>query len=323
MRYVDAIRTALGECLERDPRVFVYGQDVGAPFGGAFKVTKGLGERFPDRVINSPISEDAIAGVAIGAAIDGMRPVIEFQFADFASIAFNQLVNHAATTYWRTGRPCPITARLPVGGTPGAGPFHCQMPETWLGHHPGLVVICPATVADAYHMLKDAIACDDPVAYCEHKHLYNHLVDDADPREAQRLPLGAAAVRRPGVDCTLVSYSAMLHECLRAAAMLARDHQVEVEVLDLRCVRPLDEAAILASLARTGRLVVASEDWPWAGVAAEVVALASGDGFHLLDAPPARINALDVPIPSHPDLFRAQRPDAERIAAKVLETLSF
>jgi pyruvate dehydrogenase E1 component beta subunit/2-oxoisovalerate dehydrogenase E1 component beta subunit len=321
--YIEAIRMALGDSLEQDPRVFLYGQDIAAPFGGAFKATKGLGERFPKRVLNAPISEDGITGVAIGAAISGMRPVIEFQFADFASLAFNQLVNHAATIYWRAGKPCPITARFPMGGTSGAGPFHCQMPEAWLSNHPGLVVVCPSTVADAYHMLRDAVACNDPVMYLEHKFLYNHLRDDNDPRKAPRLPLGAAAVRRQGTDCTLVSYSAMVHECLSAAQQLERDHGIEVEVIDLRCVRPIDEDTILESVSRTGRVVVATEAWPFASVAAEVLAMLSNRAFHYLDAPPVRLCALDVPIPSFPALFAAQRPDAARIASAVLETVSF
>lgn len=322
-RYIDAIRQGMADELEADPRVFLYGQDIAAPFGGAFKVTKGLGERWPERVINAPISEDAIAGAAIGAALEGMRPVIEFQFADFATIAFNQLVNQAGTTYWRTGKACPIVARLPAGGTSGAGPFHCQMPEAWLAHHPGLVVVCPATVADAYHMMRDAIACDDPVIYCEHKGLYNTLREESDPRLAARMPLGAAAIRRAGLDCTVVSYSAMVHECLAAGATLAREHGIEIEVVDLRCVRPLHEEAILASVGRTGRIVVVSEDWPWGSVASEVLSLVTSRAFHTLDAPPQRLTARDVPIPSHPALFAAQRPDAARIVEAVVRTLSY
>lgn len=323
MRYLDAIKAALADELAGDPTVFCYGQDIAAPFGGAFTVTKGVADRHPDRVLNAPISEDAIAGMAVGAALEGMRPVIEFQFADFATVAFNQLVNNAGTTFWRTGRPCPIVARLPVGGTAGAGPFHCQMPEAWIGHHPGLVVVAPATVADAYHLLRDAIACPDPVIYCEHKGLYNSLRDEADPRQSPRLPLGAAAVRRPGQDCTLVSYSAMVHECLAAAETLAREHHIEVEVLDLRCLRPLDEEAIIASVNRTGRLLVATEDWPWGSVASEVLSVVTNRAFHALDAPPARLCALDVPIPSHPALFAAQRPNAARIVEAVIETVSY
>jgi acetoin:2,6-dichlorophenolindophenol oxidoreductase subunit beta len=323
LAYLEAIRMALGECLDDDPRVFIYGQDIAGAFGGAFKVTKGIAEKHRDRVINSPISEDAITGVAIGAAMEGMRPVIEFQFADFASIAFNQFVNHAATMYWRTGKPCPFVARLPMGGTPGGGPFHCQMPETWLSYHPGLVVVAPATVSDAYFMLKDSVACNDPVMFCEHKYLYYHLKAEFDKTRAEHLPLGMAAVRRSGTDCTLVSYSGMVHECLRAAEILARDHGIECEVIDLRCLRPLDTETILASLSRTGRLVVATESWPFGGLAAEIIATASAEGFSYLDAPPRRLCAIDVPIPFHPDLFAAHHPDAERIAEAVLETVGF
>jgi pyruvate dehydrogenase E1 component beta subunit/2-oxoisovalerate dehydrogenase E1 component beta subunit len=323
LAYLEAIRMALGECLETDPRVFVYGQDIAGAFGGAFKATKGLGERFPSRVVNSPISEDAMAGIAVGAALEGMRPVIEYQFADFSSIAFNQFVNNAATIFWRTGRSCPMVARLPVGGTPGGGPYHCQMPEGWLSHHPGLVVVAPATVADAYFMLKDAVACDDPVMFCEHKYLYYHLKADFDKNGAEHLPLGVAAVRRSGGDCTIVSWSGMVHECLRAAEMLANEHGIECDVVDLRCVRPLDTETILNSVAKTGRVVVATESWPFGGVAAEVMALISSEAFHHLDAPPRRLCAQDTPIPFHPDLFAAHHPDAERIAEAVLETHDF
>ncbi len=323
IRYVDAINRALGDALAADPRVFCYGQDIGGTFGGAFKVTKGLVERFPGRVLNSPISEDAQTGVAIGAALGGMRPVIEYQFADFASIAFNQLVNQAATYFWRTGKSIPITMRFPAGGTPGGGPFHCQMPEAWLSHHPGLVVVAPATVADAYDMLRDAIACDDPVMFIEHKLLYSHLKAEFDPARAEHLPLGAAAVRREGHDVTLISYSGMVHECLRAAEQLAQEHGIECEVLDLRCLRPLDTGAILSSVAKTGRVLVATESWPFGGTAAEVLAVISTDGFRLLDAPPRRLCAQDTPIPYQVDLFHAHHPDAARIAAAALELAEF
>jgi pyruvate dehydrogenase E1 component beta subunit/2-oxoisovalerate dehydrogenase E1 component beta subunit len=321
--YVEAIRLALGDALAEDPRVFIYGQDVAGSFGGAFKATKGLSERFPGRVLNAPISEDAIAGMAVGAAIDGMRPVIEFQFADFAALGFNQLVNNAATTYWRTGRPCSLVARLPVGGTKGSGPFHCQMPEGWLSHHPGLVLVAPATVADAYWMLRDAIACDDPVIFCEHKYLYSHLRDTGDLRHAEHLPLGAAVVRRGGFDCTLISYSGMLHEALHAAGILERDHGVSVEVIDLRCLRPLDTATIIASVAKTGRVVAVTEAWPFGGITAEVLAVVASQAFHFLDAPPRRLCAQDTPIPVHPDLYAAHRPNAARIVEAVLETARF
>ncbi|TVR46992.1 MAG: alpha-ketoacid dehydrogenase subunit beta [Planctomycetota bacterium] len=320
--YVAAIRQALGDMMAEDESVFIYGEDVGGTFGGAFKATKGLAERFPGRVLNSPIAEDAITGVAIGAALEGARPVIEFQFADFASIAFNQLVNHAGAFYWRNGRPCPITARFPVGGTPGGGPYHSQMPEAWLTNHPGLVVVAPSTVADAYGMLKDSIRCNDPVIFCEHKYLYNHLKEPFDPA-LPVAPLGAAVVRRPGRDVTLVSYSAMVHDCLAAAEGLMDEAGISVEVIDLRCLRPLDMDTILASVSRTSRLVVATEAWPYGSVAAEVVSAVAQLGFHLLDAPPKRICAIDTPIPYHPRLWAAHRPDARRIMAAVEETVRF
>lgn len=322
--YIEAIRLALGDSLAADPRVFIYGQDIAGAFGGAFKATKGLADRFPGRVLNSPISEDAMTGVAVGAALAGARPVIEYQFADFASVAFNQIVNHLGTYYWRTGLPCPALLRLPGGGTPGGGPFHCQMPEAWLTHHPGLVVVAPSTVADAYWMLRDGIACDDPVVYVEHKFLYNHLKSEFDPADAaEHLPLGAAAVRRPGRDVTLISYSAMVHTCLDAAERLQRQHGIEAEVLDLRCLRPLDTQAILASIARTNRVVVVTEAWPFGGVAAEVLALIATQAFAHLDAPPRRLCAEDTPVPYHVDLFHAHRPDAEKVVAAVLEITEF
>ena len=320
--YVAALRQAMGDALADDESVFIYGEDVGGTFGGAFKATKGLAERFPGRVLNSPISEDAITGVAVGAAMEGARPVIEFQFADFASVAFNQLVNHAATFYWRNGRPCPITARFPIGGTPGGGPFHSQMPEAWLTNHPGLVVVAPATVADAYGMMRDAIRCNDPVMVLEHKYLYNHLKEPFTP-EQKVAPLGAAVVRRTGSDCTIVSYSAMVHDCLAAAQSLQDNFAISAEVIDLRSLRPLDLDTILASVSRTGRLVVATEAWPFGSVAAEVVAAVSQMGFHLLDAPPKRVCAIDTPIPYHPRLWSAHRPDARRIMAAVEETVRF
>jgi pyruvate dehydrogenase E1 component beta subunit/2-oxoisovalerate dehydrogenase E1 component beta subunit len=193
--YLEAIREAQARALADDPRVFIYGQDVGA-FGGAFKATKNLAQEFPGRVIDAPISEDAIVGSAIGAAIEGMRPIIEMQFADFSTPGFNQIVNHAATLYWRTQVPCPITIRLPSGGTSGSGPFHSQSMETLYAHYPGLIVMTPATVEDAYSMLLEAVAIDDPVIFCEHKYLYYHLKADKLPTEA--MPVGKARIARPG-----------------------------------------------------------------------------------------------------------------------------
>lgn len=309
--YKDAINQALHKALTEDPRVFLYGQDIGA-FGGAFKVTKDLAKEFPDRVLDSPLSEDAIVGVAIGAAIEGMRPVIEMQFADFSTCGLNQIVNHAATLFYRTEVSCPIVVRLPAGGTSGGGPFHSQSLEAIYAHFPGLVVMTPATVEDAYSMMLEAIAIDDPVIFCEHKLLYNHLKAKSLPTEG--LATGKARVARHGRDVTIVTYSAMLHESLAAAEKLVADGY-EVEVVDLRSVKPLDTDTILASVARTGRLLCVSEAWPWGGVAAEVIARVATEGFGLLDAPPQRLNAKDTPVPYHSDLWSAHRPTADAIAS--------
>jgi pyruvate dehydrogenase E1 component beta subunit/2-oxoisovalerate dehydrogenase E1 component beta subunit len=316
--YLEAIREAQAKLLRDDNRVFIYGQDVGGTFGGAFKATKGLAKEFPGRVLNAPISEDAMVGTAIGAALHGMRPIVEMQFADFSSVALNQILNNAGTHYWRTNVPVPITVRLPSGGTKGSGPFHSQSMESLYAHYPGLVVMTPATVEDAYTMLIEAVAIDDPVVYCEHKYLYYHLKADKLPTEG--MPTGKARIAREGRDLSIVTYSAMVHEALTVAEEFARDG-FEIEVVDLRSVKPLDTDTILASVARTGRLLCVGEAFPWGGVTAEVIARVSTEGFHLLDAAPQRLNAKDTPIPYHPDLWAAHRPNAKAIAQKARKLL--
>ena len=308
--YLDAIREAQARALSDDPRVYIYGQDVGA-FGGAFKATKNLAQQFPGRVLDAPISEDAIIGSAVGAAIDGMRPIIEMQFADFSTPGLNQIINQAATLFWRTQVPCPITVRLPSGGTSGSGPFHSQSLEALYAHYPGLIVMTPATVEDAYSMLLEAVAIDDPVIFCEHKYLYYHLKADALPTQA--MPACKARIAREGRDMTIIAYSAMVHEALAAAEELSPEG-IEVEVLDLRTVKPLDTDTIMASVARTGRVLCVGEAFPWGGVTAEVVARIASEAFALLDAPPMRLNAKDTPIPYHPNLWAAHRPSAQVIA---------
>lgn len=308
--YLEAIREAQARALAEDPRVFIYGQDVGN-FGGAFKATKNLAQEFPGRLLDAPISEDAIVGAAVGAAIEGMRPIVEMQFADFSTPGFNQIVNQAATLFWRTQVPCPITIRLPSGGTSGSGPFHSQSMEALYAHYPGLVVMTPATVEDAYSMLLEAVAIDDPVIFCEHKYLYYHLKAERLPTEA--MPACKARIAREGRDLTIVAYSAMVHEALAAADELISEG-IDVEVLDLRTVKPLDTDTIIASVARTGRVLCVGEAFPWGGVTAEVVARIAAEGFALLDAPPQRLNAKDTPIPYHPNLWAAHRPTAQAIA---------
>jgi acetoin:2,6-dichlorophenolindophenol oxidoreductase subunit beta len=310
LTYLDAIREAQHDALARDPRVFIYGQDIGK-FGGAFKATKRLAEEFPGRVLDSPISEDAMVGVAIGAAIE---------FADFSSVGFNQIVNQAATHFWRTNVPCPIVIRLPSGGTAGSGPFHSQSMESIYAHYPGLIILTPATVEDAYHMLLAAVGCTDPVIFCEHKFLYYHLKAESLPDES--LPLGKARIARPGRHATVVAYSAMVHESIRAAEELAEDGY-QIEVVDLRSVKPIDTDTILASVARTGRLLCVGESFPWGGVTSEVITRVTTDGFHLLDAPPQRLNSKDTPIPYHPNLWKAHRPTSPAIVNELRRLLKY
>lgn len=318
--YIDAIRDAQEKALEENSKVFLYGQDIGK-FGGAFKATKGLQERWPDRVLDAPISEDAMIGMAVGAAIEGMRPIVEMQFADFSSVAFNQIVNQAATHYYRTGMPVPIVVRMPSGGTPGSGPFHSQSMESIYAHYPGTVVVTPATVADAYSMLLQSVDLDDPVIYCEHKFLYRWL--KSENYEGDDLPIGKARITRSGKHATVVTYSAMVHEAVRAADMLYKEGGWEIEVVDLRSVKPLDTDTVIASVARTGRLLALGEAFPWGGVTAEVVSRVCADGFHLLDAPPVRLNAKDTPVPYHPKLWAMHRPTPESICAALRNLLAY
>jgi len=317
--YLEAIREAQTKLLREDERVFIYGQDIAGKFGGAFKATKGLAEKFPGRVLNTPISEDAMVGTAIGAALEGMRPIVEMQFADFSMIAINQILNNAGTHYYRTNVPVPITIRLPSGGTKGSGPFHSQSMEGLYSHYPGVVVMTPATVEDAYTMLIDAVGIDDPVIYCEHKYLYYHLKAEALPKES--FPVSKARIVRPGRDLTIVTYSAMVHEVIGVANDLAKEG-FEIEIVDLRTVKPLDTATVMASVARTGRLLAVGEAFPWGGVAAEVISRVTTEGFHLLDAAPARINAKDTPIPYHPNLWSEHRPNRRTIAHKARKILA-
>lgn len=310
--YIDAIHQALIELLEEDERVLLMGEDIGGTFGGAFKATKGLSERFPGRIINTPISEDAIVGAGIGAAIGGMKPILEMQFADFGTLAQNQMGNNAAAHYYRTGMPLNITLRMPSGGTPGGGPYHSQSLEALFAHYPGLHVLTPATVADAYYMLKQAVQIPDPVVFMEHKYLYRWLKADTW-LEPDPLPVGRARIARPGKHATVVAFSAMVPEALKAAEDLSK-RGYDIEVVDLRSIKPLDTDTLLASVARTARLLVVSEDFPYGGVAAEVVSRVVENGLHLLDAPPMRLTSRETPIPSHPDLWSAHRPDARAIA---------
>jgi len=317
--YLEAIREAQAKVLAEDETVFLYGQDI-AEFGGAFKATKDLASTYPTRVLDSPISEDAMVGMAIGAAIEGMRPIVEMQFADFSSVAFNQIVNQAGTHFFRTGVSLPLTIRLPCGGSKGSGPFHSQCLESLYAHFPGLVVLMPATVEDAYTMLVEAVALDDPVIFCEHKLLYYHLKAESLPES--NLPIGRARIVLPGRHATVVAAGAMVHESLKAARELASEGWL-IEVVDLRSAKPIDTDTILASVARTGRLLCVTESYPWGGVAAEVTSRVASEGFHLLDAPPQRLSSKDTPVPYHPNLWATHRPTAASIVASLRKLCRF
>jgi 2-oxoisovalerate dehydrogenase E1 component beta subunit len=316
--YLEAIRQALFEEMARDERVFVMGEDVGV-YGGAFKATEGLQERFGEtRVIDSPISEQAIVGSAIGASYMGMRPVCEIQFIDFIASCFDMLTNFAATSRYRNGAGVPIVVRGPCGGGVGGGPFHSLNPEAFFLNTPGLKMVEPSTAYDAKGLLKAAIRDDDPVLYFEHKYLYRRIKDDV-PADDYVVPLGKAAVRREGSDVTIVTFGAMVHTALAAAADLAKEG-VEAEVLDLRSLAPLDRDAILASVAKTSRVILLYEARRTGGIGGELAAIIAEEAFEYLDAPIVRIASRDTPVPYAPPLEAAFLPNAEKVieAAKNL-----
>jgi 2-oxoisovalerate dehydrogenase E1 component beta subunit len=312
--YLDAIREALTEEMRRDPKVFVLGEDVGA-YGGAFGVTQGLHEEFGDlRVLDTPISESAIVGISIGAALRGYRPVAEMQFADFISCGFDQIVNQAATLRYRYGgrASVPIVIRAPSGGNVGGGLYHSQNPEAWFVHRPGLKVVAPSTAYDAKGLLKAAIRDDNPVVYFEHKYLYRRAKGPV-PEGDEIVPIGVAATRRSGDDITLVTYGAMVTPSLEAADRLAKDG-VEVEVIDLRTLMPFDRDAILTSVEKTSRALIVHEDVRTLGIGAEISAVIMEEKFDALDAPVLRVTYPDTHPPFSQVLEAACLPNAETIA---------
>jgi 2-oxoisovalerate dehydrogenase E1 component beta subunit len=299
---LEAVREALWEEMERDPAVFMLGEDIGV-YGGAFKVTEGFLEAFGEmRVIDTPISEAGFTGAAAGAAHMGMRPVVEMQFMDFVSCAYEPLTNYIATSRWRGSGPVPMVVRGPVGGGVRGGPFHSQNPEMAFFHTPGLKIVYPATAYDAKGLLKAAIRDDDPVLYFEHKKLYRApFLREVLPREDYTVPLGRARLHRPGRDVSIVTYGLMVHESAKAAEALAEEG-IDVEILDLRTLLPLDEDAIIESVRRTGRLLVVHEDTRTGGIAGEIAMRVSEKAFEWLDAPMLRVTAIDTPVPYSPPL---------------------
>jgi 2-oxoisovalerate dehydrogenase E1 component beta subunit len=321
LTYLEAISSALREEMRRDASVILLGEDIAA-FGGAFKVTRGFLDEFgPERVIDTPISESGFVGAACGAAIEGLRPVVEFQFADFIACAFDQIVNFAAKACYRWGTAVPVVFRAPSGGGFRGGPFHSQNPEAWFTHVPGLKVVQPSTPYDAKGLLKAAIRDDNPVIYFEHKHLYRRLKEDV-PDEDFVVPLGVAEIKRPGRDLTLVTYGAMVHESLAAAERLSKAG-AEVEVIDLRTLCPLDRDSFLASVRRTGRALVVHEAHLTGGFGAEVAAIVAQDAFDALDAPVTRVASLDVPIPFAAPLEDAVLPNEEKIFRAAVDVLEY
>ena len=320
-RYIDAISEGLRQAMERDERVLLLGQDV-AEYGGVFKVSKGLVDTFgPARVRNTPIIESGAVGAAIGLALEGYKPVVEMQYADFISCGFNQIVNNLAKTHYRWGAPLTVTIRAPYGGNIGAGPFHSQSIEAWFCHVPGLKVVVPATPCDAKGLLLAAIADPNPVLFFEHKYLYRSVRNNV-PDAPYHVEIGTACLAREGHDATIVTYGLGVQWALEEATFQERENGISVEVVDLRTLIPWDRKMVLTSLKKTSRVLVLHEATTTCGFGAEVAAHIAEEGFTLLDAPPVRVAAEDLPVPFsaqlEKDIFSAQcrlRPALESLLA--------
>ncbi|MDP4229164.1 MAG: alpha-ketoacid dehydrogenase subunit beta [Bacteroidota bacterium] len=322
MTYIDAINDALQYEMERDSSVFLIGEDIGA-FGGAFKATKGLYQRFgKDRVIDTPITEAGLVGAAIGASLFGYRPVAEMQFSDFITNAFNQLVTVAATTAYRWGLPVPIVVRCPSGAGISGGPFHSRNPEVWFVHQPGLKVVCPGTPEDAKGLLISSIRDNSPVLFFEHKRLYRSLKSEV-PSGEYVVPLGKAKTARIGKDLSLITYGGTLPLAVEVAEAFAKEGKADIEVIDLRSLVPLDLEAILSSVRKTSRVLVLHEDNLTAGFGAELVALITEHAFEALDAPVKRLASFDSPVPFAPDLEREVLPSVRSVGSAVEELLDY
>jgi 2-oxoisovalerate dehydrogenase E1 component beta subunit len=311
MTYLEAIRQGIWEEMERDPSVFCLGEDIGV-YGGAFKITAGMLDRFGEqRVVDTPISESAIVGAAIGASFAGLRPVAEMQFADFISCGFDQIVNFAAKTRYRWNAPAPIVVRAPAGGGIHGGPFHSQNPEAWFVHTPGLKVVEPATAVDAKGLIKAAIRDNDPVIFFEHKALYRKVKEDV-PAGDYTIPLGKARIDREGRHLSVITYGAMVHVAREAADVLSREG-VEMEIVDLRTLLPIDEETILASVRKTSKAIVLHEATLTGGIGGEIAARITEKAFEYLDGPVLRLAAPDTPVPFSPPLEEAFLPNKDKL----------
>jgi 2-oxoisovalerate dehydrogenase E1 component beta subunit len=314
--YLIAIAEALWEEMERDDRVYMLGEDIGA-YGGAFKVTEGFIERFgADRVMDTPIAEETIVGMAIGSAMEGFRPIAEFQYADFMSSGFDEITTVLARYHYRSGVPLPVVLRAPSGGGVRGSSFHSTNPEPYFAHPGGIKVICPAFPADAKGLLKSAIRDDNPCLFLEHKWIYRRIKEQVPEEPDFLVPIGTANVRRAGTDVTIVSYGAMVHKALEAAENLAQ-RGMSAEVVDLRTVYPLDEDTVLRSIEKTSRAVVVSESYRFVGIAGEVAATIAEKAFEHLDAPVERLAPPNIPVPFSPPLEDAFLPQVADIEAAV------
>jgi 2-oxoisovalerate dehydrogenase E1 component beta subunit len=319
--YLEAIRLGMREEMQRDERVYILGEDVGA-YGGAFKVTVGMMDEFgPLRVIDTPLSESAIVGAAVGSALLGQRPIAEMQFMDFIACGFDQIVNMAAKMHYRHRLAVPMVIRGPSGGGVHGGPFHSQNPEAWFVHTPGLKVVQPSNPIDAYGLIKAAIRDDDPVLYFEHKYLYRRLKDEL-PGGDFTVPIGKAAVVREGNDLTIYTYGWMVEQSQEAAKELQAEG-VSVEIIDLRTLLPLDTETILRSIEKTSKALIVHEDTRTLGVGAEVSAILAEQAFDLLDGPIMRVTAPDTPVPFSPPLEEAFLPNANKIVAAARQLAAY
>jgi 2-oxoisovalerate dehydrogenase E1 component beta subunit len=314
--YLIAIAEGLWEEMERDERVFMLGEDIGV-YGGAFKVTEGFLDRFgPQRVMDTPIAEETIVGVSVGAAMEGLRPVAEFQYADFMSSGFDEITTALARVHYRSGVPLPVVLRGPSGGMVRASSFHSVNPEPWFAYAGGIKIVCPAFPSDAKGLIKSAVRDDNPVMFLEHKWIYRRIREQVPEDPDFLVPLSSADVKREGEDVSIVTYGAMVHRALEAADALSNDG-VSTEVVDLRTVYPIDEETVLRSIEKTSRALVLTESYRFVGIGAEVASTIAEKGFEHLDAPVVRLSPPNVPVPFSPTLEDAFLPSVEDIVDEV------
>ncbi len=314
--YLEAIRQGILREMDGSPEVFLIGEDIGT-YGGAFRLTAGFLERYgAERVIDTPISESGFVGCAIGAAMMGMRPVVEMQFIDFIACAFNQIVNFAAKNHYRWGQAVPMVIRGPSGGNVHGSAFHSQNPEGYFLHAPGIKIVAPATVEDAFGLIRSAIRDPNPVLFFEHKYLYRRIKGTL-PEGEGLVPIGRARVVREGTDLSVITYAAMLHTALEAAERLAAEEGIEIEVIDLRTLKPLDDETLVASVKKTGRALVLTEEQKTGSVAGEVAARIAENCFAWLDGPVQRFCCPDTPVPYSPPLEEHYRPNVERLCERI------